>query len=122
MSGDGSQNSAGYSNVIEFQGGLGANKIALGGNKPESSELKVSNYPNPFNPSTEIVFTLPEEEYVRLTIYDLRGREVALLVDAIRSKEVHSVNWNGAGHASGVYFYHLTAGNAVLKGKMLLLK
>ena len=87
-----------------------------------NGKLTIRNHPNPFNPSTEIVFTLPEEEYVRLNIYDVRGREVERLVDGLRAEGVHSVIWNGSGYSSGVYFYHLRAGNRTLRGKMLLLK
>ena len=80
------------------------------------------NYPNPFNPSTIIKFSLPEKMNVKLTVYDLMGREVAQLVSGITEAGTHSVEFNGAGLSSGVYFYTLKANNLSLTHKFVLLK
>lgn len=82
------------------------------------------NYPNPFNPSTIIRYKLPQNTLVRLKVYDLLGREIAVLADEYQRAGTYSVEWNSARktHASGVYFYRLEAGNFVSVRKMLLLK
>ncbi len=81
------------------------------------------NFPNPFNPTTNISFSLPEKSNVRLTIIDLLGREVANLINnEERNEGSYSVAWNAATFASGVYFYRLQAGNFVEAKKLVLLK
>jgi PKD repeat protein len=84
--------------------------------------LSLSNYPNPFNPETKIVFNLPKEEDVFLDIYDTRGATIATLVHGKMSKGEHTVAFNGNDLASGVYFYRLQVGGQVLNKKMLLLR
>jgi len=80
------------------------------------------NAPNPFNPDTFISFTLPSDENVRITVYDITGREAARLVDSRMSAGTHRIVFNGEDLASGVYFYRLESKNRVSTGKMLLLK
>jgi len=82
------------------------------------------NYPNPFNPETIISFSLPKAQKVTLTVYNVIGQKIATLVDGkIMGAARHQVSFNGAGLASGVYFYQLTSGNQVLATrKMMLLK
>jgi hypothetical protein len=70
-----------------------------------------ANYPNPFNPTTEIKFDLPVAGNVSLVIYDVLGRKVAELVNEYREGGYHSATWNAAGQASGVYFARLTVSN-----------
>ena len=80
------------------------------------------NYPNPFNPSTEISFSLTKSQKVKLAVYNLLGKEVAMLVDGTRSAGHQTVKFDAANLASGVYFYKLQAGSSVLSKKMMLLK
>jgi len=86
------------------------------------------NYPNPFNPSTTIRFALPMETRVTLRVYDMLGREVALLVDGVREAGTYETTWNATGFASGIYLYRLEARSAegvqafVRTGRMALLK
>jgi len=80
------------------------------------------NYPNPFNPETEIVFALPEAGLTSLIIYDLQGREVAKLIDGEMNAGNHNVTWDARNAASGVYIYRLTSGNFVDTKKMVLMK
>jgi hypothetical protein len=80
------------------------------------------NYPNPFNPSTTIKFELPKSTMVRLSVYDMLGREVSVLVNERREAGVHEVKFDASGLSSGVYFYRLTAGTFVQARKLLLLK
>lgn len=67
------------------------------------------NFPNPFNPETGIRYQLPGTSDVRLTVYDMLGREVSVLVNERREAGVHEVRFNAAGLASGVYFYRMSA-------------
>ena len=95
--------------------------------KPEnnSSEFKFrlkDNYPNPFNPTTNIKYILSKNTIVRLTIYDILGREVAKLVDGMMEAGEHQATWNAGDLPSGVYFYKLSAGDYTETKKMLLIK
>ena len=80
------------------------------------------NYPNPFNPSTVIKFSLPEKMNVKLTVYDMMGREVAQLINGVQEVGTHSVEFNASGFASGVYFYTLSANKFSQTHKLVLLK
>jgi aminopeptidase N len=81
-----------------------------------------ANYPNPFNPSTTIRFDLPAEVPVRLAVYDMLGREVALLADEQLSAGSHEVRFDAANLASGVYTCRLTAGSTVRTRSMMLVR
>ncbi|MCH8494435.1 MAG: T9SS type A sorting domain-containing protein [Balneolales bacterium] len=80
------------------------------------------NYPNPFNPVTTIQFSLPTEEHVTLTVYDITGRQVAQVSDALYSAGHHSIGFDGSRLASGVYIYQLRTQNQTLTRKMSLIK
>jgi hypothetical protein len=82
----------------------------------------LQNYPNPFNPTTVISCQLPVVSHVRLAVYDLLGREVAVLVNERKQPGTYVVTWNAAGLSSGVYIYRLLAGSYVESRKMMLLK
>ncbi|MDZ7723081.1 MAG: right-handed parallel beta-helix repeat-containing protein [candidate division KSB1 bacterium] len=85
-------------------------------------------HPNPFNPATTISYQLPEAAHVTLKVYDLRGREIATLVDAEKDAGFREIRWNGRdalgqSAASGVYFYHLRTSSGYTKScKMVLIK
>ena len=72
----------------------------------------MQNFPNPFNPSTQINFDLPFAGHVSLIIYDVLGREVARLASGFHQAGHHSVTWNASRQSSGVYFYRLVVGDA----------
>ncbi len=80
------------------------------------------NYPNPFNPVTTIRYGLPEDGHVRLVVSDILGREVAVLVDQKESAGYKAVMFETSRHASGVYFYKLTAGTFTDIKKMIVTK
>jgi len=80
------------------------------------------NYPNPFNPATNIAFSLANSGFVSLKVYDLLGREVAILATGEFKAGTHRVLWNAAGVPSGTYFYRLQSGEFVAQKKLLLLK
>ncbi|MBP6672953.1 MAG: T9SS type A sorting domain-containing protein [Bacteroidetes bacterium] len=87
------------------------------------SELELSqNFPNPFNPSTRIQFSIPQSGFVTLNVYDAIGREVATVVQQQMNTGSYSAEFNGAGLSSGVYFYQLKAGTFTAMKKMLLIK
>jgi beta-glucuronidase len=75
---------------------------------PPSFELG-QNYPNPFNPSTTITWHLPHDSLVRTTVYDLLGREVALLADETQTAGTHSIRWDASRVSSGVYILRVHA-------------
>ena len=80
------------------------------------------NFPNPFNPTTNIRFTLPVSGFMSLKIYDVLGREVAILVNEEQRAGSYEVRWNAIGFSSGVYFYRLQSGEFVQTKKLLLMK
>jgi hypothetical protein len=82
----------------------------------------MQNYPNPFNPTTVIPFELPSARDVRLAVFDLLGREVALLLDERKPVGVHSVAFNASRLPSGVYFCRLNAGSVVRTRRMIVVK
>ncbi len=95
-------------------------------NPEENTEIPLSlslkNYPNPFNPVTKIYYTVPKASNVKLTVTDISGREVAVLVNQYKYDGDYIVDFNGAGFSSGVYFYRLETGGQVITNKMVLLK
>lgn len=81
-----------------------------------------NNYPNPFNPTTNIGFTLPSESNVNLSIYDITGRLVKTIVNQVLSAGYHQYQWNAANMASGAYFYRITAPGINFTKQMNLIK
>ena len=80
------------------------------------------NFPNPFNPSSIVRYQVPESRPVRLTVYDMLGREVALLVNEVKAPGSYEVRFDATGLASGVYLCKLTAGNFSRTRKMMLIR
>ena len=80
------------------------------------------NYPNPFNPSTKINYSIPHSGNVTLKVYDILGREVAILVNDYRSEGNYSLDFKANNLTSGIYFYELKTGNFASIKKMILLK
>ncbi len=89
--------------------------------KPTAYALH-QNYPNPFNPRTSIRFELPTLTLVKLVVYDILGKEVAVIVNQELNPGVHVADWDASTYSSGVYFYRLEAGNIVETKKMILIK
>ncbi len=82
----------------------------------------LQNYPNPFNPSTQIGFTLRASHLARLTVYDILGREVAVLVNGVMPAGSHTATFDASNLTSGVYIYKLEAGGQVMTKRMTLIK
>jgi hypothetical protein len=94
---------------------------------PKSYALYCRNYPNPFNPTTTIEFSIPERDFVNLTIYGLLGNEIAVLADEKKDAGKYWIQWDGRNQrgekvASGTFIYRLKTNKQVVFGKMLLLK
>ncbi|MFH1891545.1 MAG: right-handed parallel beta-helix repeat-containing protein [Candidatus Zixiibacteriota bacterium] len=93
---------------------------------PESFSLH-QNFPNPFNPTTNVSFSLPVESHVRLTIHNIMGQAVTTLIDRELPVGTHTMTWdgrssNGEPASSGIYFYRIDAGSYTDSRKMMLLK
>jgi hypothetical protein len=80
------------------------------------------NYPNPFNPSTKIKYSVPQSSNVVIKVFDVLGNEIETLTNEEKSAGTYEITWNAIGLPSGVYFYQLRAGDYVNTKKMLLLK
>jgi hypothetical protein len=89
--------------------------------EPEAFYLG-QNYPNPFNPKTTITYELPTTNYVELSIYNLLGQKVAILVSEKQQAGKHSIEWDASLLASGIYYYMLRAGEFKDVKKMVLLR
>jgi len=102
------------------------NSLAVDGNLPLSYSL-ADSYPNPFNPETQISFTLPNKSDVNLIVYNLLGQQVKVLASGTLDAGEHHVSWNGTDNsgskvASGIYLYRLETSSFVQTKKMILLK
>ena len=81
-----------------------------------------SNYPNPFNPTTTIVYTLPRQSKVTVQVFDMLGRNVATLVNTTQPAGEHSTQFDASKLASGVYVYKMTTPTVTIAKKMMLVK
>ena len=96
-------------------------------NKTPNKYSLNNNYPNPFNPMTTISYDLPKDGFVNITIYDMMGRPVKIMVTGEQNAGVKSVQWDaidsfGKPVSAGVYLYQIKAGEFVQTKKMVLLK
>jgi len=80
------------------------------------------NYPNPFNPSTVIKYAVPEERPVSIKVFDITGREVAILVNEVKQPGTYELTFDAEKYASGVYIYQIISGDFVSAKKMSILK
>jgi hypothetical protein len=81
-----------------------------------------SNYPNPFNPSTTIRYSIPEASFISVKIYDELGKEVSSLVNETKSAGTYEVEFSASKLSSGIYYYTLQAGSFTQTKKMILIK
>jgi prepilin-type processing-associated H-X9-DG protein len=108
-----------YAQHVKSNANLG-NRINPNTTGSKVAEVK-QNYPNPFNPATNISFNISQSGFVSLKIYDMTGREVAVLANGTYEPGEYSVTWNAANFATGAYLYKFTAnGNTEIKTMMLI--
>jgi hypothetical protein len=88
---------------------------------PDSYELK-QNYPNPFNPITKIEYQILKPGNVKISVYDVSGKEISILVNEVHSSGVYLVNFDGTKFSSGVYFYKLESNDFTSVKRMMLIK
>ena len=98
-----------YSNPIEVE--LSISKFAL-----------QQNFPNPFNPTTTIRYSIPQNALVTIKVYDISGKEVATLANDMETQGNHNIEFNASKLASGIYFYRIQSGNYSDTKKLILLK
>lgn len=103
---------------------LSANPIGIqsNGNEIPKQYSLSQNYPNPFNPATNIRFAIPGSGFVKLTVFDMLGREVETLVNENLNAGTYNADWIAANYSSGVYFYSLLSGEFSEIRKMVLIK
>lgn len=108
-----------FDHSINYEHIFGIKK--LGNNIPESFKL-FQNYPNPFNPVTLIRFGVPKKSFVVLKIFDILGKEAAVLVNESLNADIYEVSWDASGFPSGIYFYSLISNDFSDTKKMILVK
>jgi len=110
-----------YSRILTLKNHLTTSVAQRSGGRTPLT-FGLMNYPNPFNASTIIEYRLPQSLHVTLTVYDMLGREVTLLVNDDMEAGVHEARFDASALSSGVYFYRLHAGDVVETRRLLLLK
>jgi hypothetical protein len=107
---------------VDFDGTFEySSEVEVDVNVPATFSLE-QNYPNPFNPSTNIKYSVPEAGNVKLSVYNLVGEEVAVLVNGYTDAGQFEVSFDASNLSSGVYLYKLQSANSVITKKMTLLK
>jgi hypothetical protein len=96
--------------------------VQNGSSKMQSEYKLENNYPNPFNPRTIINYQLPVGSYVKLTVYDIMGKEISVLVNEKQNAGRYEIEFNGDNLPSGTYFYRLSADGFNETKKMILIK
>jgi hypothetical protein len=112
--------------LVDMDNQDGSQMARIHQEKPTAFAL-LQNHPNPFNPETEISYTLSKDTYVNLTVYNILGQKVKTLVDGFETAGPKSVIWEGTDEGgnqigSGVYFYRISAGGFVQTNRMIMLR
>lgn len=102
-------------------GGVVTNISKINNETPNNYSLR-QNYPNPFNPITKIQFDVMKAENIKITVFDVTGKELQVIVNERMQPGIYEVEWSGDKYASGIYFYRMKAGNYVETRKMILMK
>lgn len=97
------------------------NKNGSNNSIPAKYELS-QNHPNPFNPTTSIMYSIPKDGFVSLKIYDITGREIKTLVNEIKKAGYYSITLNASELSTGIYFYRVQTGNFFQTKRMVLIK
>lgn len=113
----GSQGNFSVLNILTLASNIGSDPSNL----PANYQLS-QNFPNPFNPTTDIKFEIPNNEFVTLKVYDKLGREVQTLVNEFKQAGSYKVSFNATSLSSGIYFYKIQSGSFSETKKMMLIK
>jgi len=115
---------AGYAGPLKWDSASVSISVTdVGENHSNPTEYRLyDNYPNPFNPSTTIRYSLPEAAFTSIKIYDVVGNEVAVAINEMKTAGTHQETFNAAGLSSGVYYYTIQAGSFKETRKMILMK
>lgn len=109
-------------------GDINGNKIELFFNEVDDTDINIytfninSVYPNPFNPSTDVSFTIPSNGFVKLSVYNIKGQEVDVIFEGYQDRGIHSYTWNASSFSSGIYYFHLNEGSNVSTAKGIYIK
>jgi hypothetical protein len=110
-------------NVSIEGSGVAKDSTEIAGSNVKPAEYGLEqNYPNPFNPVTQIKYSIVEDGMVTIKVFDLLGREIAILVNEEKSAGIYTVGFDASHLASGIYFYSITAGSFSQTKKMILAK
>ena len=99
----------------------GWDNVVVAGELPQNYTL-AQNHPNPFNPETTISFSIPNDGFVNLSVFNIQGQKVATLADSRMSAGQYDLVWNAAENSTGIYFYKLTSGDFTQIKKCVLVK
>ena len=114
--------------TINFQSdmiiGDGLSPMSFGlNNKEEVSTLSISKaYPNPFNPSTNLEYSITNPGFVKITVFDVAGRQVSIIENSYKNSGEHKLTWNAENNTSGIYYIQISSGTEVKAQKVVLLK
>jgi hypothetical protein len=110
-------------NPANYDINLSFNLTDVENEKVIPGDLKLNpNYPNPFNPSTTISFSLPNTDLVKIKVYNLLGEEIAVLTNGVLNAGIHKVTFNASGLASGIYIVTLETNSSIISQKIALMK
>jgi hypothetical protein len=114
--------------ILEYMGNIVPDASGVPGGGPQFANALFNAYPNPFNPTTTIKYSVKERAHVSLKVYNAAGQLIRTLVDEVQAPDqIQPVTWDGGNNAgqtvsSGVYFYKLVTKNFSQTKKMVLLK
>ncbi len=111
-----------YNHIQQLKNAYLPMEVAVQHNGVIPSDITLSNYPNPFNPMTQLRFEVPVSGFVTLKVFDLLGRHIATLVSENVKAGQYDIPWNAAAYPSGVYFCVLQSGNQMRTAKLMLVK
>jgi hypothetical protein len=112
-----------YFSIKQYQSPCGGVPVVVaqkGERIPE--RIQMANFPNPFNPSTSLRFTIANSRFVELRVYDVLGQGVATLLEKNLNPGEYTIQWDASNFPSGIYFYRLIAGSQRQIGKMNYVK
>lgn len=109
-----------WSNVWSFY--ITPTSVLLSSSEIPKEYKMFNNYPNPFNPATKVRFDLPKSSEVKITVFDVTGKEAAVLVNETLQAGSYQTEWNAAAFPSGVYFYRIQAGDFSETKRMILVR